>query len=308
MIRCPITYEHISTGKYSKNGLRLLSRNLKQLQDFPYSSKQQLELAIQYAAKLSIPGVQPKLSVRLNVAKGLFEIVETGGTFIFKPPHHIFDELPQNEDLTMRLAKAVGVEVPVHGMVYNQDGTLTYFIKRFDRVGLGHKLAVEDFSQLLGYSRDTKYNSSMEKLITVIEKHCTFPKLEKVTFFRLTICNFLLGNEDMHLKNFSLIRRDDKVQLSPAYDLVNSSILVPSGEELALPLAGKKSNLKYSDFVEYLGVSRLGLSQAVIADVFHAFTSKKELWLDLIQNSFLSEQHKDKYLALVKSRWQRLSI
>lgn len=308
MIRCPITYEQITTGKYSKNGLRLLSRSLKQLQDFPYSSKQQLELAIQHAAKLSIAGVQPKLSVRLNAAKGVFEIVDAGGTYIFKPPHHIFDELPQNEDLTMRLAKAVGVEVPLHGMVYNQDGTLTYFIKRFDRIALGHKLAVEDFSQLLGYSRDTKYNSSMEKLISVIEKHCTFPKIEKLAFFRLTICNFLLGNEDMHLKNFSLIRRPDKVQLSPAYDLVNSSILVPSGEELALPLAGKKSNLKYSDFVEYFGVLRLGLSQAVIADIFHDFSSKKQQWLDLIQNSFLSEQHKDKYVALVESRWQRLSI
>lgn len=130
-----------------------------------------------------------------------FEIVELGGTFILKPPHPIYDELPQNEDVTMRLAKSVGIEVPFHGMIYNIDDSLTYLIKRFDRLPRGHKVATEDFSQLMGHSRDTKYESSMEKLIPVIEKHCTFPLLEKMKLFRRTLFNFLVGNEDMHLKN-----------------------------------------------------------------------------------------------------------
>ena len=199
MNRCPITYELCEDQKYSKNGLRLLSRKLTQLNDFPFTSKEQLELALQLATKISIQGVQPKLSVRLNVANAIFEIVEKGGTFILKPSHQIYEELPQNEDVTMRLAKTIGLEVPFHGLMYNCDQSLVYFIKRFDRLPRGHKIAVEDFSQLMGHSRDTKYDSSMEKLIPVIEKHCTFPLLEKIKLFRLIVFNFLIGNEDMHL-------------------------------------------------------------------------------------------------------------
>jgi serine/threonine-protein kinase HipA len=250
MNRCPITYDICENTKYSQKGLKLLAPKLKELHDFAYTAKEQLELALQYATKLSIQGVQPKLSTKLNITKGLFEIVESGGTFIFKPPHHIYSELPQNEDVTMRLAKTVGLEVPLHGMIYNRDGSFTYFIKRFDRLPKGHKVAVEDFSQLMGFSRETKYDSSMEKLIPTIEKHCTFPTLEKIKLFRLTLFNLLVGNKDMHLKNFSLIRREKQVCLSPAYDLFNSSIVISSGEEIALPLRGKKSRLTAQDLFD----------------------------------------------------------
>ena len=91
----------------------------------------------------------------------------------------------------MKMAEAAGLEIPLHGLLYNIDGSLTYFIKRFDRLPRGHKIAVEDFSQLLGYSRETKYESSMEKLPPILEKHCTFPLIEKIKFFRLTLFNFL---------------------------------------------------------------------------------------------------------------------
>jgi len=163
MNRCPITYEAVSDEKYSQRGLRLLSPVLKKLHDFSHSSKEQLELALKYASKLSIQGVQPKLSVRFKISKGegTFEVTEKDGEFIFKPPHHTFEELPQNEDLTMHLATLAGIRVPLHGMIYNIDGSMTYFIKRFDRLARGHKLAVEDFSQLMGFTRETKYDSSI---------------------------------------------------------------------------------------------------------------------------------------------------
>src|SRR4051812_8486509 len=98
MRRCPITYEPCD-GFYSKKGLKLLARNLGQLNAFPYTAQEQVQLAAQFALKLSIQGVQPKLSVKLNIAKGSFEIAAKNGKFILKPPHQLFDELPQNEDL-----------------------------------------------------------------------------------------------------------------------------------------------------------------------------------------------------------------
>lgn len=307
MNRCPITYE-LCSEKYSKSGLKQLSSKLQTLNDFPYTAQEQVMLAAQYASKISIQGVQPKLSVKFNVAKAQFEIVEQGGTFILKPPHQIFPELPQNEDVTMRMAKMIGIEVPFHGLIYTKDGSLTYFIKRFDRIQKGHKIATEDFSQLLGFSRETKYDSSMEQIIKVIEQHCTFPLLEKMKLFRIIIFNFLVGNEDMHLKNFSLIRRENKVELSPAYDLLNSSIVIKSGEEIALPLRGKKSNLKREDFVEYYGSQRLGLTESLLFQDLSQFKKAIPLWIDLLNNCFLSEKLCHDYLNLLQNRAQRLQI
>lgn len=306
MNRCPITYELCEVNqKYSQKGLKLLARTLRDLKDLPYTPKEQIQLAAQFAAKLSIQGVQPKLSVKLNVKDEEFVIVEKGGMFILKPPHQTYDEVPQNEDLSMRLAKIVGIDVPFHGMIYNIDGSLSYIVKRFDRIK-NQKIAVEDFSQLLQYTRDTKYESSMEKVVGVIEKHCTFPMVEKLKLFRLVIFNFLIGNEDMHLKNFMLIRRKDKVELSPAYDLLNTTIVIQSKEEIALPIRGKKSKLTRSDLVDYFGIERLGLSEAILDDELLRFKESLNQWEGLLIKSFLSEKMRKRYEELIKARWQRL--
>lgn len=307
MNRCPITYQICKKGKrYSEDGLKALSRNLKELQPFPFTEKEQIKIASQLASKLSIQGIQPKLSIILNTEQQQFEIVERGGTYILKPPHHLYSELPQNEDLTMRLATIVGIEVPLHGMIYNIDHSLSYFIKRFDRRQKGQKVAVEDFTQLLGFSRETKYDSSMEQVISVLNKFCTFPKLEKLKLFRLIIFNFLVGNEDMHLKNFTLITENNETKLSPAYDLVNTSIVLKTMEEIALPLHGKKSRLKKEDLLQYFGLERLGLSQAMIEEELNSFEKAFSKWQQLISESFLSNVMQDNYIELIEKRRKRL--
>ena len=306
MTRCPITYELIEEGKYSKNGLKLLSKKLKQLHHFPYTRQEQVALAGEYSNKISIQGVQPKLSLALNQKKEVFEVAEKGGRFILKPPHGLYEELPQNEDLTMKMAQEVGIDVPAHGMVYNKDGSLSYFIKRFDRAPKGHKLPMEDFSQLLGCNRDTKYESSMEKVAAGIEKHCTFPIPEKIKLFTRVIFNFLVGNEDMHLKNFSLLTQGQQVILSPAYDLLNTAIVTGSDEEMALPLRGKKSNLSRFDLVEYFGKERLGLSKEIIQSELVKFQQAFPIWHEWISKSFLSPRLQKAYHELLEARYKRL--
>lgn len=108
----------------------MLSPNLSSLGDFPYTAEEQRLEAVARADKMSIQGVQPKLSAKLRVRQGLFEIVDRGGRYILKPQNSLFGEIPQNEDLTMRLAKLVGIEVPLHGMIYSKDRSLTYFINK----------------------------------------------------------------------------------------------------------------------------------------------------------------------------------
>lgn len=104
------------------------------------------------------------------------------------------------------------------------DGSWSYFIRRFDRAGHNGKLPVEDFAQLAGLSRETKYDFSMERLVNVLDTYCTFPAVEKVSLFKRCLFNFVVGNEDMHVKNFSLITRDGKVGLAPAYDYLSTTV------------------------------------------------------------------------------------
>jgi len=310
MKRCPITYEIISDQEnYSQRGLRLLSPQLQNLTPLALSADEQRQAAIDRVGKMSIQGVQKKLSAQLRVKAECFEIVDQYGHYILKPPSDIYPELPENEAMTMSLAKMIGLEVPLHGLVYSKDNSMTYFIKRFDRFGHHQKLALEDFAQLSGEDRHTKYNSSMEKVINVIENFCTFPKIELVKLFKLTLFNFLVGNEDMHLKNFSLITKNNKITMSPAYDLLNSTIAQKNAkEEIALPIKGKKNNLTHKDFFEYFAVERLGLNPKVMHSVRQVFQQVLPGWKALIRISFLSEPMQEKYLYLLEERFERLEI
>lgn len=306
---CPITYEPADDdeGRYSRKGLRRLSRSLTRLDDLPLSAEEQLAEAAARADKISIQGVQPKLSARLDSRAATFVLVDERAEYILKPPNPLYPELPQNEDLTMRLAARTGIEVPLHGLVHAKGGTLTYFIRRFDRAARGAKLALEDFAQLTGRTRETKYDSSMERVARVIQTHATFPLLECSKLFRLMLFNFLVGNEDMHLKNFSLLTRRGKVELSPAYDLVNTTIaLRRPQEELALPLRGKQRNLTRNDLLRYFGRERLSLEQKVIDKTLAQLSGARDELKGLVGRSFLSEPMKERYLSLVNERWGRI--
>ncbi len=85
MNRCPITYEVCGEERYSRRGLNLLSRGLTHLNDLPYTAQEQREEAVARTARMSIQGVQPKLSARLKVREGSLEVVDIGGRYILKP-------------------------------------------------------------------------------------------------------------------------------------------------------------------------------------------------------------------------------
>ena len=309
MKRCLITYEGFEgEGDYSTSGLRLLDRNLRSLSALDSTAEEQRQEALSRAGKMSIQGVQLKLSAVLAVKAGTFEIVDRHGRFILKPPSRDFPELPENEDLTMRMAAAAGIEVPLHGLVRSRDQSLTYFVKRFDREGR-KRVPLEDFAQLSGASRETKYESSMEKVAAVVEAFCTFPAIERVKLFERTLFSFLTGNEDMHLKNFSLIARHDRIDLAPAYDLLNSTLAIGNAQqELALPIRGKKSNLTRNDLLNYFAAERLNINPRVLAEVIERFRRAFEKWDRLIAASFLSIRKKEQYADALAERKARLQL
>ena len=312
MNRCPIVYRECGEACYSRAGLRLLSPRLAHLNDFPYAAEQQRREAVIRAGRMSIQGVQPKLSVRLNTRAGEFQIVDRGGRFVIKPQHHIYPNLPENEGLTMHLARLCGIEVPLSGLVRSADGTWSYFVRRFDRTGHNGKVPLEDFAQLAGRSRDTKYKFSMERLIGVLDAYCTFPAIEKVKLLKRGLFNFLVGNEDMHLKNHSLITRNGKVELAPAYDYVSSTVAfltlgkrIETIAEIALPLQGKMRGLTRNTWITYFGHQRLDIPDKVISRVELELAAAVPAWHEHIAGSFLAAEQKRIYRTLLD---QRLAI
>ncbi len=316
--RCPITYEPLAPGEtlYSAAGLRRLARGLSRLQPLAFTPAELVQEAAARASRMSIGGAQPKVSAVLRAPQGRFEVVSLGGTWVLKPDNPAYPELPANEDLAMRLAAAAGVETALHALVYARSerdpalpGALVYATRRFDRVARGHKLAMEDFGQLLGFSRETKYNASTERAVAAIDAHCTFPAIERAVFFRRVLVAFLMGNEDMHLKNLAILTGADGIRkLSPAYDLVSSALVLREPAELALPVRGKRARLTRADLVDYLGRNRLGLTDRLVGSVLSELADVQDEWEALIARSFLSEVHKGNLLDLISARRERLGI
>jgi serine/threonine-protein kinase HipA len=284
----------------------MIAPKLTALNDLPFTAAEQRQEAANRAKKLSIQGVQPKLSAVISAANQQFEIVDQFGNYIIKPQNDIFPELPENEDVTMKMAKVYGLDVPLHGLVYSKDGSLSYFIKRFDRYGKGKKYATEDFAQLTGSSRDTKYDYTMEKLVKLIDEYCTFPAVAKADFFKRVLFCFITGNEDMHLKNFSVITKAGKTTLTPVYDFLNSSISIKNPqEELALSLKGKRSNFKATELIDYYAIERLELNNKTIDTILSDMNKSLSKWTELVAISFLSDTMKEKYLKVLDNRIRR---
>ena len=113
----------------------------------------------------------------------------------------------------------------------------------------------------------------------------------------------------MHLKNFSIIVRDNKVELSPAYDLLNTTIALPNPqEEMALPVAGKKSNIRKETLLDYFAKDRLDLTDRSVENVINDLRSARPVWDNLLDRSFLSVDIKAAYRGVVAERWSRLDL
>ena len=277
-----------------------------------YSFNQMAELAKNVVERsVTVPGVQPKLSLTLvnevmgDGSKGRLTVVGAlGGNYIFKPPSENYPEMPQNEHVTMRIAEAFGIHTVQSSLIRLQSGELSYITKRIDRTANGEKIHMLDMFQIL--EAFDKYKSSMEKIGKALDVYSNNTLLDKLYFFELSVFSFLTGNNDMHLKNFSMINNGNEWSLAPAYDLLNVAIVNPDDtEELALTLEGKKKKLKREHF-ERLGKG-LDLNDKQIESVFKRMVKNKSVAMQWIDNSFLSKKYQKKYLELLEERYLILS-
>lgn len=278
----------------------------------PYTLNQMAELAKDVVERsVAVPGVQAKLSMSVvketqKKSAGRLTVVDAlGGQYIFKPPSDKYPGMPENEHLTMRIAEAFGIRVVPSGLIRLASGELSYITKRIDRTDGGAKIHMLDMFQIT--EAFDKYKSSMEKVGKALHAYSDNTLLDMLLYFELALFSFLSGNNDMHLKNFSMIESSSGWVLAPAYDLLNVAILLPwDTEELALTLDGKKKNLKKEHF-EKLAAS-LGLNDKQIKGVFNRMAKNKPKAINWIEESFLSEELKTAYINVIKQRYSQLSL
>lgn len=282
----------------------------KEAPKLEYSLDQMSELAKNVVERsVSVPGVQPKLSMSLFNDAGntgdfrLTVVGALGGHYIFKPPSREYPEMPANEHLTMRIAESFGIQTVPSSLIRLKSGELSYITKRIDRTDEGQKIHMLDMFQIT--EAYDKYKSSMEKVGKALYQHSANTLLDMIFLFEMTLFCFLTGNNDMHLKNFSMLDSPSGWILSPAYDLLNVTIVNPDdSEELALTMEGKKNKLKRIHFENL--AKKMGLTEKQTEVVFKRFLRKKKDALRWIDKSFLSPKMKVAYIDLLDDRYERI--
>ncbi len=251
------------------------------------------------AGKMSISGVQPKLIMSLE--KGQLAPVSSGGLYILKPQTEAFRSLPENENAYMNITQEIKIDVPPHGLFELADGTRAYIVKRFDRITQDNRKRCEDFSQILGLP---KYTGSMEQVGRKLMEVSEFPGIDAQMLFERILLNFLLGNGDAHLKNYSILEDDNgKLRLSPAYDIVCSKLVIPDEKDSALTINGKHNKIARSDLEklpEYLQIP-----DKAADNIFKRMSLVKDIAVEEIERSQLNEEDKDAFLNIIEERYSR---
>ena len=291
-MNCLYCYKPLADGEvdYHKSCARKIFESTT-VPVLPYTRANIKELAREIvSASTTVTGAQAKLS--LDITRGhagepqRFTIVGLWGRFILKPQTDRFANLPENEDLTMHLAEAAGIKTVPHSLIRFADGELCYITHRVDRTKNGDKIAMEDMCQLSERLTEDKYKGSYERIAKLIKQYSAAPLLDVVNFWEVVVFSWLTGNADMHLKNFSLYRPADNYMLTPAYDLLSTSIVMPEDdEELALTRNGKKKKIKRADFEKAMLDS--GMDEKAIENLFKKFAKTLPKWYALIEESFL---------------------
>src|SRR3989339_411143 len=320
---CPGTLAE-GFSAYSPSCLRNMFSGKKVNYILPYEQPQQNEevaaLFIENRKRISISGVQEKLSFLLD--KNLLRLTKEGekGTYILKPiPRDLkkVDQIPANEHLTMQIAKQVfNLNTAENALVFFKNGSPAYITKRFDVKKEGGKWGKEDFATLAGKTKDNagvnfKYDYRYEEIGMLIQKYVPAWRVEIEKYFSLVVFNYLFSNGDAHLKNFSLLESSKgDYLLSPAYDLINTRLHVDDSDfaldkglfadDFKSEECKKNGQPSINDFTEF--AKRIGVVVSRIEKLLNPFVEKQSFIETLVNHSFLSKADKRGYLLMYNTR------
>jgi len=271
--------------------------------------------AQELTGKLSISGVQPKLSVTLDEKRDMLIPVAEGGEYILKPQTPTFANIPENEECCMDIAKELNIEVPLHCLIPLKDKSLSYVVKRFDREK-SVKIHQEDFGQIL--EQTDKYKGSVEQIGRKLKEISSAPGYDVQLLFERVVLSFILGNGDAHLKNYSIAYRPqghglasdsqshrdkDNIRLTPAYDIVCSKLVIPGDEDSAITIHGKKNKLLREDF------DQLGDDFSIPIKIrYEKFGNKFNVMRRIIETSSIAKEKQGQFLEIIKERINRIGL
>ncbi|MGV8915975.1 MAG: HipA domain-containing protein [Kaistella sp.] len=305
--KCLFCYEELDSDEdfHSACSLKFFGTNVAPKLNYTIDEMEELAQDI-VESSIAVPGVQPKLSlgfikdVLQNGSKGRLTVVGAlGGNYILKPQNKTFPEMPENEHLTMKMAEIFAISTVPSSLIRLKSGELSYITKRIDRKENGEKIHMQDMFQIT--EAFDKYRSSLEKIGKAITEYSYNTLLDILRFYEVVLFSYITGNNDMHLKNFSLIKNNENWEFSPAYDLLNVHLHLPEDrEETALTLAGKKSRLTKKDFIQ-LGL-KFNLTEKQISNSFKRLKKGEKEMLTLIEKSFLTSENQENYKEMISSR------
>lgn len=261
----------------------------------------------------TVPGVQKKLSLHLvsdDSHKPRLTLVNYPTGYILKPQVAEFEALPESEQLIMTMADMAGISTVPHALIKGNAG-LAYITKRVDRNLTDDKiemLAMEDFCQLDLRLTEDKYRGSYERCAKIIKQYSSRVGIDMAEFYiRLVFC-FIVGNSDMHLKNFSLIETAEgsgEYVLSPAYDLLPVNANMPADkEQFALAMNGKKMNIRKGDFLKF--ADTCGITRQTAEKLIENLVKLTPKWIAMCEKSLLTDKLKDRLKKIITERTEVL--
>ena len=260
----------------------------------------------------TIPGVQKKLS--LHLSKEVYPrltVVNYPTGYILKSQVKEFRALPEAEHIVMSMADKAKIRTVPHALVKSKD-SYAYITKRIDRVFSKDSnvkmFAMEDFCQLDLRLTQDKYKGSYERCGNIIKKYSSRSGFDMTELFYRLVFSFIVGNSDMHLKNFSLIESESgsgEYHLSPAYDLLPVNVIMPEDkEEFALPINGKKRNIHRKDFLIF--ASSCGIAKLAAEKMIEQLISMEPVFIDMCRNSLMPQDMKEAFIELADKRLSAL--
>ncbi len=289
----------------------------KDLPDIDVDDEKLKLIAVQSTEKgFTVPGVQKKLSLHLteerSQEKPRLTLVNYPTGYILKPQTEEYAYLPESEYLVMSMANKIGIKTVPFALIRQGEG-FAYITKRIDRIFDKKKnevkmLAMEDFCQLDRRLTQDKYKGSYERCGKIVQRYSARPKLDMTELYLRVVFSFLVGNSDMHLKNFSLIETEENSKmyvLSDAYDMLPVNIILPTDlEQFALTINGKKRNVTRNDFLSF--AKSCSIDKKVAEKMLEKVLSQTDILLLLCEESYLPDEKKKQLTELISLRASRI--
>ncbi|MBN2434456.1 MAG: HipA domain-containing protein [Spirochaetes bacterium] len=310
MKKCLICYDDLPKDRDFYHDECIKKSLLKNIDPLvPYNFEELSDLGRQIIqSRFSVTGVQTKISMTTSEDSNpkKFTLIGYKSNYILKPPSTRYPRMPENEDLTMKLAKIAKIPTVSQTLVPMKSGEIAYITERMDRTEFNKKIHMEDMAQISNKLTEHKYLSSAEQVGKKIYTFSENKMFDVITYFDLIIFCLITGNADMHLKNFSLIYTEKGIRLAPAYDLLNTKIITSDEDESALTIDGKKKNITLKNLNRL--ASALRITDKARDNIYKKYSRLYPTLISWIKKSLLDDDLKNYYAEYLNTMIERFGF